>query len=186
MKRKSIILLSALMALTYTYTHAQQKSLYAKFPEGWETHKGSRKADYPSASDVFPSGEWLLQEAYSIKSNNVENKNGKWAVMMRGGAVSAIEMNFDLSRGASKFSFYCGAATQNPNDGRLPITVTAEYSTDAGKTWQSLGDALTVSDQQKKYFKEYDLDIKGPVRFRIKKDASRARLFVDDIAVYQN
>lgn len=160
--------------------------LYLNFPEGWETHAGTRKSAYTGTVDVFPSGEWLMPNMYSISSANLINKNGTWALMMRNGFAAALEMNFNLPYGASKFSFYYGAATLSATDAPLPITVKAEYSQDSGNSWQSLGPDLIVSVQSTKYFKEYVLDIKGPVRFRISKDAANARLFVDDIAVYQN
>ncbi|MDQ8005535.1 MAG: DUF5689 domain-containing protein [Pedobacter sp.] len=162
--------------------------LYLNFPEGWETHTTTpaRKSAYTGTLDVFPSGEWLMPDMYSISSANIVNKNGTWAVMMRNSTAPALAMNFNLPYGASKFSFYYGAATLSATDANLPITVRAEYSQDSGNTWQSLGDNLLVTVQNMKYFKEYILDIKGPVRFRISKDAANARLFVDDVAVYQN
>lgn len=162
--------------------------LYLNFPEGWETHttNPARKSAYAGASDVFPSGEWLMADMYSISSANIVNKNGTWAVMMRNNSAPSLAMNFNLPYGASKFSFYYGAATLSASDANLPITVKAEYSQDSGNTWQPLGDDLLVTVQNMKYFKEYVLDIKGPIRFRITKDGANARLFVDDIAVYQN
>lgn len=162
--------------------------LYANFPEGWESHAASpaRKSSYTGSTDVFPSGEWLMSDMYSISSANLTNKNGTYAVMMRNGVAANLTMNFNLPYGASKFSFYYGAATQSATDAPLPITVKVEYSQDAGNTWTQLGDNLLVSVQSTKYFKEYTLNLKGPVRFRISKDAANARLFVDDVAVYQN
>lgn len=160
--------------------------LYANFPEGWENHDGPRKSTYGGTSDIFPSGEWLMPNMYSLNSTNIVNKNGTWAVMMRNGQAISLAMNYNLPYGASKFSFYYGAATLSASDSALPITVKVEYSQDSGNSWQQIENDLTVSSQSQKYYKEYTLSIKGPVRFRISKDASAARLFVDDIAVYQN
>ncbi len=161
--------------------------LYLNFPEGWESHPvGARKSAYSGTVDAFPSGEWSMANAYSISSANIVNKNGSWAVMMRNGFETNVEMNFNLPYGASKFSFYYGAATASATDAALPITVKVTYSQDSGNSWQQLEGDLIVNNQATKYFKEYSLSIKGPVRFRITKDASNARLFIDDIAVYQN
>ena len=161
--------------------------LYANFPEGWENHEGARKSSYSGDSDVFPTGEWLMPEMYSISAGSITNKIGTWAMLLRGGESPFLEMNFDLPNGASKFSFYYGAATQNANDTKeIPIDVTVEYSIDGGETWIQMGDVLVVSSVDEQYYEEYLLDIKGPVRFRIGKDASLARLFIDDIAVYSN
>lgn len=160
--------------------------LYQNFPEGWESHAGSRKSAYTGTKDQFPSGEWLMANMYSISSVNVINKTGTWAIMLRNGFAASLEMNFNLPYGASKFSFYYGAATTSATDANLPIVVKAEYSQDSGNTWKALGDDLIVSVQATKYFKEYELNIKGPVRFRVAKDAANSRMFIDHIAVYQN
>jgi hypothetical protein len=109
--------------------------------------------------------------------------------MMNTNVATYLEMDFDLPYGASKFSFYYGAATKGGNDVTVttaPIIVKAEYSQDSGATWIPLGEDLTVTTVEEQYFKEYELDINGPVRFRIGKNNSRARLMVDEIAVYEN
>jgi len=159
-------------------------ALYANFPEGWENdYDGVRKAAYGGTSDIFPSGEWLMPNMYTLNSATIINKNGTWALMMRG--LTSLQMNFDLNEGASKFSFYYGAATLSSTDAELPMVVKVEYSQNGGSTWQQMGDDLIVSDQTVKYFFETTLNLTGQVRFRISKDASAPRLFVDDVAVYK-
>lgn len=162
-------------------------ALYANFPEGWEDRTTTHLTTYGAATakDVFPSGEWLMANSYSLNSVNIVNKNGSYAVMMRGSTTVSLAMNFDLSEGASKFSFYYGAATTTSTDAELPIKVKVEYSQDNGNTWQQIGNELTVSDQMAKYFFEATLNLTGSVRFRITKDASKPRLFVDDVSVYK-
>ncbi len=165
----------------------KEKVLYPNFPEGWEQHEGDRKSAYAGEEDTFPTGNWLMPEMYSISAGSITNKIGTWAMLLRGGVSPYLEMNFDLPNGASLFSFYYGAATQNANDTKeIPIHVKVEYSTDGGDTWNQMGEDLVVSSVSEQYFKEYKLDINGPVRFRIGKDMSKARLFIDDIAVYSN
>ncbi len=173
--------------------------LYPNFPEGWEIHTatGGRKPSFTGAgptggqSDIFPSGEWLMEDIYSISTGSMaKNRIGDYAVMFRGGGTYTprLAMNFDLSDGASKFSFYYGAATQNATDtGGVPIYVKVEYSQDSGNTWSQLGDILEVTSAEDQYYKEYELNIKGPVRFRIgKNNPTAARMFVDEISVYKN
>lgn len=170
--------------------------LYPNFPEGWEIHtaSGGRKPSFTGSgptdeqSDIFPSGEWLMENIYSISTASMEkNRIGDWALLFRGGYAPYLEMNFDLPDGASMFSFYYGAATQNTTDTNgVPITVKVEYSQDSGNTWTSLGEDLIVASAEEQYFQEYELNFQGPVRFRIGKDKSEARLFVDEIAVYKN
>lgn len=170
--------------------------IYPNFPEGWENHDGPRRktshgGDGPTGrlSDVFPSGEWLMTNMYTHSGSNLVHKNGTWGLLMAASVEAYLEMDFDLPNGATKFSFVCGTATHsNANDNAVntnPITVKVEYSQDQGDTWIQLGDNILVNDRDVQYFTEYnDLDIQGPVRFRIGQDASAARLLVDDIAVY--
>ncbi|MBL1408728.1 fibronectin type III domain-containing protein [Sphingobacterium faecale] len=167
--------------------------LYPNFPEGWENHASTRKGSHggngPTGrqSDVFPSGEWLMSNMYTNSAAAIIHKVGNWALMMNTGVAANLEMDFDLPDGARKFSFIYGAATiTNANETALPLNLelSVEYSVDAGKNWTRLGDPLPVSDLQVQYFKEYELDIKGPVRFRIGKNASRARPMIDEIAIY--
>lgn len=166
------------------------KELYPNFPEGWENHESVRKGGYGGDSDVFPSGEWLMPNMYLNSVDAIVHKIGEWGLMMRNNVATSLEMNFDLPYGASKFSFYYGTVTKtNSNDTDAesnPILVTVEYSQDSGVTWIALGDDLEVNSVEIQYFKEYELDIKGPVRFRISKNDSRARLMVDEISVHVN
>lgn len=172
------------------------KELYPNFPEGWEEHQGGRKPSHggegPTGrqSDLFPSGEWLMPNMYTNSAAAIVHKFGEWGLMMNTNVATYLAMDFDLELGASKFSFYYGTATQtNANDVdvvNVPIHVKVEYSQDGGDTWIPVGEDLIVTTTEIQYFQEYELDIEGPVRFRIGKSNSRARLMVDDIAVYVN
>lgn len=159
---------------------------YFGFPEGWEYPIGSRKTGQETDGyDNYPSGRWFLHNAFSIGSATIIHKNGNWAMMLSK-IPASVEMDYDLMFGATKFSFYYGAATPNPGDS-APITLYAEYSLDSGVTWIPLGDELLVDNQNIQYFKEYDnLNIDGPIRFRIRKNDAAARLIVDDIFVKPN
>jgi len=161
-----------------------EPELYLNFPEGWEVHEGTRKNGYPGELDVFPSGQWRMPNIHTTSAGTIINKIGEWAAMFRGNPGPILEMDFDLPNGASLFSFYYGAATLADANG-LPIIVNVEYSQDSGETWTQLGDDLVVDDVQQQYFAEYELDIDGPVRFRIGKNNS-SKLFVDEIAVRDN
>lgn len=160
--------------------------LYANFPEGWENVIGVRKGGYTSgAGETYPTGEWLMTRCYTLNSANVINKTGTWSLMMQNNQTGVVEMNFNLPYGVSKFSFDYGSAVPG-TDTKLPINVKVEYSQDSGNTWKQLETLLIVSNPSTKYTKVYTLDLKGPVRFRISKDNADARLFVDQVAVYQN
>ena len=162
----------------------EPKELYAYFPEGWENPIGNRKGGYTTGSmETYATGEWLMNRCYTLSSANITGKTDTYAVMMQNAQVSVLEMNFNLPYGASKLSFDYGAATAT--DTNLPITIKVEYSQDSGNTWQQLEELLIITNTAKQT-KEYTLDIKGPVRFRISKDNAPARAFIDQIAVYQN
>lgn len=162
---------------------------YTGFPEGWENIIGTRKTNVnTSGYDQYPSGRWYLENAMSNSSTALLHKNGTWAIMMSNINPASIRMEFDLEFGASKFSFYYGAATTQAIDAD-PITLYPEYSQDGGVTWNPVDPAepsLVVSSQTEKYFKEYVLNIDGNVRFRIRKDSPSGRLMVDDIFVQPN
>lgn len=174
------------------------KELYPNFPEGWEEQVGPdpRKIAFLTVgsngrvSDIFPTGEWLMTNVHTSNVSSLVHKKGTWGTIFRSNYACYLEMYFDLPDGASKFSFYYGTVTAtNAADLEVannPIVVSVEYSQDSGDTWIQLGDNLLVTTVEEQYFIEYELDIKGPVRFRIGKNDSRARLLVDDIAVYKN
>lgn len=158
---------------------------YIGFAEGWESIIGSRKTGQTTDGfDTYASGKWALEQTFSLNSATIVHKRETWAMLM-GKTVASVAMDFDVMFGAKKFSFYYGAGTKNAGDA-APITVYAEYSQDSGATWILLGPPLLENNQNTQYFKEYDLDIKGKVRFRIRKDDAAARLIVDDIFIKPN
>ena len=159
--------------------------LYEHFPEGWEKGKAPLKTDYKGSEAEYATGKWQVKNMYPIKSANISiARHQKYTMMIRKGVEASLEMDFDLPYGTSKFSFYYGAAV--PASDTVPSALRVEYSQDSGATWTVLGPDLKVTDSYKFYFKEYTLNIKGPVRFRIHKLKGGARLSVDDVAVYQN
>ena len=154
--------------------------LYMNFPESWENYDGTRQGGYTNKYETYPTGEWYLTNGYVFDSANIKNKTGKWTVMTRGG----VTMNFNLPYGASKFSFDYGTATDTDP---IPMTIKVEYSDDSGGTWKQLGTDQVINDTKQHTFSQ-DLDISGPVRFRIMRESavSTSRVSIDQIAVYQN
>ena len=168
--------------------------IYAHFPEGFEEHDGDRKKSYTATgptgrqSDVFPSGEWLMDHCYTTNSGTaLIHKVGNYATMMAPKETAYLAMDFDLPNGATRFTFICGAATRtNANETTgMPITLSVAYSQDGGNTWTKLGDDILIDDIETQYHPDFDnLDIEGPVRFRISKNDSRARPIIDEVTVY--
>src|SRR5690606_38710781 len=124
---------------------------------------------------TYPSGEWLMPNMFTHNAGPIINKVGNWAVMMRNNVVTQLEMNFDLPNGASRLTFVYAAATISNNNEilGLPIALTVEYSQDGGATWTQIGDELLIEDMHEQYHAAFDLEIEGPVRFRIGKNDSR-------------
>ncbi len=158
--------------------------LYVNFPEDWETVVGTRKSAWTSAFETYLSGEWYFENARTLTSSNFLHTTGAYALMTQGGKAASITMNFSLPYGVSRFSFDYGAATATDNE--FPMTLYVEYSQDSGNSWQQIGAALQILDVAEKYTFDELLDIKGPVRFRIRKEDSVKRISIDQIAVYQN
>lgn len=158
--------------------------LYANFPEGWETVIGTRKTSWSSAFETYNSGEWYLDNSRSLKSSNFLHATDDYAMMSQGNNATAITMNFNLPYGASRLTFDYGVGTASDNV--FPMVIYVEYSQDSGDTWTQIGAPLQILDVNVKYVFDEELDIKGPVRFRIRKDKSEKRYIIDQIAVYQN
>lgn len=159
---------------------------YLGFPVGWEDIIGTRKTGLATDGyDNYLSGSWFLSNAFSSSSGSLIHKFDNWAIMMSNVNTSIVSMDFDLEFGSSKFSFYYGAATLNAADS-APITLYVEYSQDSGESWLPVDPnqpSLLVNDQTIRYFKEYDLQIEGKVRFRVRKEANSGRLIVDQLFV---
>lgn len=160
--------------------------LYMNFPESFETMEGTHATGYTNKYETFPSGEWYLTNGYRFNSGNIKNKEGTWTIMSRGG----VTMNFNLPYGASKLSFVYGTATDGDP---VPMAIIVEYSQDSGSTWQLVDpdepELPIINAAKQTYSKE--LDIVGPVRFRILREprggtATTARVSIDHIGVHQN
>ncbi|MGV3509512.1 MAG: hypothetical protein ACO1N7_09505, partial [Sphingobacteriaceae bacterium] len=94
-----------------------------------------------------------------------------------------------LPKGASKVTLVYGSYGSDPSS-----TWRLEYSTDAGATWIQAGQDV-VDAESKPQSITFNLDIKGPVRFRVNKIGLgvsnvpfllNGQLNIDDFSVYQN
>lgn len=168
--------------------------LYPNFPEGWEDETMPHLTAFdPNGVDEFPSGKWQTSWARPNGGSTIARQaDGKYGMLTQNDHDAIIGMNFDLPYGASKLSFYIAPATKNDNNmGDL----TVEYSVDAGNSWTELA-RYTLSDgipwkrdmDDPLNYKEFELDIKVPVRFRFTQHSegvgSSSRWTIDEIAVY--
>lgn len=105
------------------------------------------------------------------------NSNGTQSCRYGKNANSYIEMNEDVSGGASKVTFY--AANWSNDDAP---TLQLQYSTNGGSTWTNAG-TCSPGSTWKQYV--FNLNITGNVRFKILQTAG-SRLNIDDIAITSN
>ncbi|TCC90507.1 hypothetical protein EZ428_14635 [Pedobacter frigiditerrae] len=192
MKFFKILLVFLLFASTAVF--GQKKEIYANFPENFESPDTAVKAHYKKQIITLKSGEWNLDYALlgALPGHDRFNPIGKQSIRIQQNRSKSafLEMNFDLNEGASKVTIAYAVYYKDASS-----IWKLEYSTDQGLTWVQAGkDILTESTDLKTA--EFNLDIKGKVRFRInklglgdgKQDSSikNGRLSIDDIAIYKN
>lgn len=171
-------------------------ALYAGFPEGFESPDFSKKSSYdmPAISNNIDlaTGNWKLQQA--ILGNTVLsdkfNQPGKQCIRMQQNLSAAgyVQMNFDLTQGASKVTVFYGKYSTDPTS-----TFKLEYSTNGGTTWVQAGSNISTMPAKGSTQATFMVNITGNVRFRINKlglGASSAtvqngRLNIEDIAIYK-
>lgn len=190
---KPLGLLVMMIAFTSTLSFAQ-KALYPNFPETFESPDTSAKAHYKKADVKLKSGDWNLDQAIlgALTNHDRFNPSGKQSIRMQQNRSKSayLEMNFDLTEGASKVTVAYASYYKD-----APCIWKLEYSQDQGLSWKQAGSDINTDLKELKTA-EFNLDLKGKVRFRINKlglgdgkaDASikNGRLSIDDIAIYKN
>jgi hypothetical protein len=188
---KKIIALRRLTDVNYS-----SGSLYAGFPESFESPDASAKASYnitATANNVdLSTGNWKLQQAIlgnTILSDKI-NLPGKQCIRMQQNLSSAglVQMNFDVAQGASKVTVFYGKYSTDPTS-----TFRLEYSVNGGTTWIALTPTITTMPDRGSTQATFMMDLTGNVRFRINKlglgtssaTVQNGRLCIDDIAIYK-
>lgn len=171
-------------------------ALYAGFPESFESPDFSVKASYnmtATNNDVdLSTGNWKLLQA--ILGNTLIrdkfNFPGKQCVRMQQNLSTdgLVQMNFDLTEGASKVTLFYGKYYTDPAS-----TFKLEYSTNGGTSWTQAG--ADVKDMPVEGSKQatFEVNITGNVRFRVRKlglgtstaTKPNGRLCIEDIAIYK-
>ena len=185
--------LLVIFVFTTSVTFAQ-KALYPNFPETFESPDTSAKAHYKKAEVKLKSGDWNLDEAIlgALTNHDRFNPAGKQSIRMQQNRSKPayLEMNFDLNDGASKVTVAYASYYKD-----APCIWKLEYSLDQGITWKQAGEDVKTESKELKTA-EFNVDLKGKVRFRINKlglgdgksdpSIKNGRLSIDDLAIYKN
>ena len=190
MKRSSIVFAVVLLAFSRftVFAQEQQLKLYPHFPESFETDD---KRNYNIDDVTLPTGRWRMDNALSqCEPWGDWPTSGTHAVRIQQNLnePAYLQMMFDVPNGARKVTLQYGCWGNDK-----PCMWQLEYSTNKGKRWQKI-DELMVTTNKKKKEAVFDMDIQGPVRFRINKiglgngkdnpGISNGRLSLDDFAIY--
>ncbi len=191
MRILKIVLVLFIFAPSITFA---QKTIYANFPEDFESPDTAAKSRYKPETIKLKTGEWTLDYALlgALVGHDRFNPAGKQSIRMQQNRSKPayLSMNFDLNEGASKVTLNYATYYKD-----AVSTWLLEYSTDGGNVWQAAGKEITTETTDLK-MATFNVDIKGKVRFRInklglgdgKKDPSikNGRLSIDDITIYKN
>ncbi|QEC43778.1 DUF5689 domain-containing protein [Pseudobacter ginsenosidimutans] len=174
----------------------QSGVIYAGFPESFESPDFSVKGSYNmTAIDNnvdLATGNWKLFQAILGNTflRDKFNSPGRQCVRMQQSLTvnGLIQMNFDVTEGASKVTVFCGKYYTDPSS-----TFKLEYSTDGGVTWIQTGAEVKDMPEKGSKLAVFNMNIPGNVRFRIAKigtgnsTASKpnGRLCIEDIAIYK-
>lgn len=158
----------------------------AGFPEVFNTNLV--KDAYARANLELASGNWTFDGVTLVTKTDLRpiNPDGTKGVQFnqRNEVPLYLQMNFDVYRGASKVTILHGSYGADPG-----CTWRLEYSINGGATWSQVGDDV-VANNKTPEIAEFNMDIKGQVRFRVHKLALGAdhngRLNMDDFTIYNN
>ncbi len=143
-----------------------------------ETWEGCNTGGYWTQDVQGKAFSWYFSNA-GIWDDSSQNghQNGSRSCRFGKNAISYIQMNEDVTSGASKVTFYAA----NWSSDAAP-TVQLQYSTNGGSTWTTAGSCSPNSTWQQYTF---NLNVTGNVRFKILQTAG-SRFNIDDIAITSN
>ena len=151
---------------------AVQTKVATNFPEGFD---GASKSRYEGGNITVSSGQWYLDNAVMGGAEN-DQKSGTKAVRMK--ETAKLTMNFDCPNGIQQVRFKYGVYQLDK-----PSTFELWVSTNAGNSWQQIGNSFTASEKALRDAL-FNVDIAQAARIEIRKtDGSANRLNIDDVMV---
>ncbi|WP_353132195.1 phospholipase D-like domain-containing protein [Pseudopedobacter sp.] len=169
--------------------------IYPGFPETFEpVNSGDSNTFYADKLLTLSTGNWKINQSglRNESADKIVSGTHAWRSNFNVNYSIYLAMDFDVPNGASKVSFYYGTWGNQSGSSLVgtPCTFQLEYSTNQGTTWATIGNPVTEAAWVPKLL-TYDVDIQGPVRFRIHRKgqaatgAGNGRLNIDDFSVYQ-
>ena len=167
--------------------------IYAGFPETFEPQDPAQANVYygPAGTTlILSTGNWKINASALQNATQDKKVSGySWRSGFNVNYSIYLEMDFDVPDGASKVSFYYG--NWGTASTGAACTFRLEYSTDQGATWIQVTNSTVSAASWVAKQLSYDLDIAGPVRFRIHRlgqatsGEGNGRLNIDDFAIYK-
>jgi len=155
---------------------------YAGFPEDFEDTRYAKTVAGTTEDITMGSGLWRFN-AFMIGTVANDRKHGARSARSLQNGISSLEMLYDLPDGASKISFYHAICSTD-----AASSFKVQYSQDGGATWKDISEVHSTSIDLA--YKEFELDIEGPVRFRFYQVSSatvnKGRSNIDDIDIKPN
>lgn len=133
-----------------------------------ETFETGKKTKYIAADIQLATGSWNFNDAI-IGNKKTDIKNSKAAARLRNGAITMNFDVYDVNQISIKHAKY---STDKSSTWQILL------STDSGKNYNPLVTINETNDTLKT--DSFHINIKGPVRFQIKKSGS-TRINIDDI-----
>jgi endonuclease G len=148
--------------------------LTASPPESFET---GTKADYPTGTVVFATGDWTLADAV-VGTDAADHKNGTQAVRLQ--QAGTLTMNFYLPGGAATVTVQHAAYG---TDGSSSWELWAQSQSCNCAKWTKVGPTVLTTSTSLQAA-SFTVNIPGQVKFEIRKTSGgKARLNIDDFAV---
>jgi hypothetical protein len=154
-------------------------TVYVGFPENFEDTRYAKTGTTTTEDIETGSGLWRFDK-FLIGTVAADRKNGARSVRSYTTQTSSLEMLYDLPDGASKISFYHAICSSDAAN-----SFKVQYSKNQGATWQDISEVQSTSIVLA--YKEFELNIEGPVRFRFHQVSATGvnvgRSNIDDIDI---
>lgn len=155
--------------LTLTGTAQPAKTFFEDFEK-------SSKASYATGSVNGTTVSWTFTNALALTNDLKDLKTGTMSARIK--PAGSISMNSDKANGVGTLSLYSGTYGTD-----AATTIGVYYSSDAGVTWNTVAENVSVSNLLKEY--KYSINVSGSIRVKVANMtvSGTSRVNVDDISM---